>query len=109
MASQSMYFTKFEYTYCGSIIYFLSCRSTNIIQLFLCYLLNWAHNMWKSHGTTVTPPGSSGFMLNSEDTVLVSAKILHKQGANVQSNVKVSNIHHIVKQEITDSLQRYMI
>lgn len=67
MTSQNMHFTKLEYTYHGPVIYFISCRSTNIIQLLHCYLLNWAHNVWKSHGTTVTPPGSSGLMLNSED------------------------------------------
>lgn len=65
--SQSTHFIKSESTYHGPVIYFLSCRSTNVTQLFCCYLLNWAHNVWKSHGTTVTPPGSSGFMLNSED------------------------------------------
>lgn len=81
MTSQSTHFTKLEYTYHGPIIYFVSCRSTNIIQLFCCYVLNWAHNMWKSHGTTVTPPGSTGFMLNSKDAillVLVSAKTLQR-------------------------------
>lgn len=67
ITSQSMHFIKLEYTYHGPVIYFLSCRAANIIQLFLCYLFNWTHNVWKSHGTTVTPPGSSGFMLNSED------------------------------------------
>lgn len=70
MTSQSTHFTKLEYTYHGPIIYFFSCRSTNIIQLFRRYVLNWAHDVWKSHGTTVTPPGSTGFMLNSKDTVL---------------------------------------
>lgn len=101
--SQSMHFTKLEYTYHGPVIYFISCRSTNIIQLFYCYFPNWAHNVWKSHGTTVTPPGSSGFMLNNEDTILlalVSAKTLHKQGGDLQSNAKVSNTHHIFKEKI---------
>lgn len=105
VTSQSMHFIKLEYTYHGPVIYFLSCRATNIIQLFLCYLFNWAHNVWKSHGTTVTSPGRSGFMLNSEDTillVLVSAKTLQKQGGDLQSNAKVSNTHHIFKKAIID-------
>lgn len=89
-----MHFTKSEYTYHSPVIHFLSCRSTNVIQLLLRYLLNRAHNVWKSHGTTVTPPGSLGIMLNNEDTKLSrldSANILHKQGANLQINAKVSN------------------
>lgn len=42
-------------------------------------------------------------MLNSKDTILlifVSAKTLHKQGGDLQSNAKVSNTHNVFKQEI---------
>lgn len=87
MTSQSTHFITLEYTYHGPVIYFVSCRSTNIIQLFCCYVLNWAHNMWKSHGTTVTPPGSTGFMLNSKHTALsvsVSAKTPQRRGSSQQ-------------------------
>lgn len=87
MTSQSTHFTKLEYTHHGPVIYFFACRSTNIIQLFCCYVLNWAHNVWKSHGTTVTSPGSTAFMLNSKDTillVLVLAKTLQRRGSSQQ-------------------------
>lgn len=85
--TKKWHFTKLEYTYNSPVIYFFTCRSTNIIQLFCCYVLNWAHNVRKSHGTTVTPPGSTGIMLNSKDAILsvfISATTLPRQGSSQQ-------------------------
>lgn len=99
MISQGMHFRKLEYTYQGSVIHFLSRRSTDVIQLFLRYLLNRSHNVWKSHGTTVTSPGSLGIMLdNGDNAVRMGFSKNSMQSKTLQINAKVSNIYSIFKE-----------